>query len=163
MNNTMLFDFSTGANIDQWRVVNDGVMGGLSQSQFSVNKEGHGLFNGKVSLENNGGFSSVRYAFETLEVSAYSQIEIRVKGDGKSYQFRVKADRSQRYSYIANIETSGEWETITISFDKMYPAFRGRILELPNYEGQELSEIAFLIGNKKQEDFALEIDYLKLL
>lgn len=159
----MLFNFNLDAKIDGWRVVNDGVMGGLSQAQFSVNEEGHGLFSGKVSLENNGGFSSVRYAFETLEVSAYSQIEIRVKGDAKSYQFRVKADRSQRYSYIANIETSGEWETITVNFDKMYPAFRGRLLELPNYEGQELSEIAILIGNKKQENFALEIDYIKLL
>lgn len=158
----MLFDFNLDANVDDWRVVNDGVMGGLSQAQFSVNEEGHGFFRGKVSLENNGGFSSVRYVFETLKVSKYSEVHIRLKGDGKPYQFRVKADRSQRYSYIAVVKTSGDWQTITLAFDTMYPAFRGRKLDLPNYEGQELSEIAFLIGNKKKENFKLEIDYIKL-
>lgn len=158
----MLFDFNSDANVDDWRVVNDGVMGGLSQAQFSVNEEGHGFFSGKVSLENNGGFSSVRYVFEMRKVSKYSEVHIRLKGDGKPYQFRVKADKSQRYSYIAAVKTSGDWQTITVAFDAMYPAFRGRILDLPNYEGQELSEIAFLIGNKKKENFKLEIDYIKL-
>jgi len=162
-NTTTLFDFNKKANIDSWRVVNDGVMGGLSQAKFSLNSEGHGFFRGKVSLDNNGGFSSVRYRFETRNTSEFSKIQIRLKGDGKPYQFRVKADASQRYSYIANIETSGTWETLTINFADMYPAFRGRLLDLPNYSGKEMTEIAFLIGNKKEEAFALEIDYIELL
>lgn len=162
MNTTPLFDFNKTENIDDWRVINDGVMGGLSQAKFSLNSEGHGFFRGKVSLDNNGGFSSVRYRFETIDSSKFSKIQIRLKGDGKSYQFRVKADASQRYSYIATIETSGEWETLTIKFSEMYPAFRGRLLDIHNYSGKEMTEIAFLIGNKKEENFALEIDYIKL-
>lgn len=163
MNGTMLFDFNQKTAIDHWRVVNDGVMGGLSQSEFSLNEEGHGFFRGKVSLANNGGFSSVRYRFETKDCSEFSTIQIRLKGDGKSYQFRIKANASQRYSYIANIQTSGKWETLTVKFSKMYPAFRGRLLDLPYYSGNEMTEIAFLIGNKKEETFALEIDYIELL
>lgn len=162
MNSTILFDFKDAADINSWRVVNDGVMGGLSQGEFSINSEGHGFFHGKVSLENYGGFSSVRHRFVTLDTSKFSNLQIRLKGDGKPYQFRVKATDNQRYSYIVNIETSGDWETLTIQFSDMYPAFRGRLLDLPNYSGKEMTEVAFLIGNKKEESFALEIDYIEL-
>jgi len=162
MTGTTLFDFNKKANIDTWSVVNDGVMGGLSQGEFSINSEGHGFFRGTISLDNYGGFSSVRHRFETWDSSTFGAFQIRLKGDGKPYQFRVKADVLQRYSYIADIETSGDWETLTIPFSDMYPAFRGRLLDLPNYSGKEMTEIAFLIGNKKEEAFALEIDYIKL-
>jgi len=158
----ILFDFNGETDLNNWRVIDDGVMGGLSQGKFYINEDGHGLFMGNVSLENNGGFSSVRYAFNSLDVSEYSKIEIRLKGDGKAYQFRVKATADQRYSYISNIATTGEWEIIHISFSDMYAAFRGRLLDIPNYSGKEMTEIAFLIGNKKEEVFALEIDYIKL-
>jgi len=163
MNAVMLFDFSQTSPIDDWRIVNDGVMGGLSQGKFSINAKGNGFFRGTISLDNNGGFSSVRYRFKTQDVSKFSAIKIRLKGDGKAYQFRIKADASQRYSYIEKIETSGDWETLTIPFSTMYPAFRGRVLDLPNYLGKELTEIAFLFGNKKEEDFALAIDFIELM
>lgn len=160
--NIMLFDFDSTSKIDTWQVVNDGVMGGLSQGQFSLNKFGHGYFHGKVSLANNGGFSSVRHRFETIGVKSFSKVKIRLKGDGKAYQFRVKATADQRYSYIGGFTTSGDWETLTIAFSKMYPAYRGRLLDIPNYSGETMTEIAFLIGNKKEEAFALEIDYIQL-
>ncbi|GAB5474270.1 MAG: CIA30 family protein [Maribacter sp.] len=160
--NMIIFDFNTDTAIDDWRVVNDGVMGGRSQSRFSINEAGHGFFQGTVSLANNGGFASVRYRFQTIDATPYSKVSIRLRGDGNTYQFRVKATTEQRYSHIANFTTSGEWQTVTIDFSDMYPAFRGRLLELPNYSGSTLSEIAFLIGNKKEESFALEIDNIMI-
>jgi len=162
MMSTILFDFNAKAEVDAWRVVKDAVMGGLSEGEFSINLDGHGFFRGSVSLANNGGFVSVRHRFETQETENFSRFRIRLKGDGKPYQFRVKADASLPYSYIANIETSGDWETFTIPFSDMYPAYRGRLLDLPNFSGAKMAEIAFLIGNKKEETFALEIDYIKL-
>jgi hypothetical protein len=81
-----------------------------------------------------------------------------LKGDGKKYQFRVKKNQKDYYSYIYEFQTSTEWETIEIPVNKLYASFRGRTLQLPNYEGQNLEEIAFLIGNKKNENFELLID-----
>jgi len=159
---TTLFDFNKDTAIDAWRVVNDGVMGGLSQGKFSINSDGHGLFQGKVSLENYGGFSSVRYRFDTIDTKGFSKVKLRLKGDGKRNQFRIKETSSQRYSYIANIKTSGYWEPIVVQFSEMHPAFRGRMLDLSNFSGNEMVEIAFLVGNKKEEAFALEIDYIEL-
>jgi len=162
MKGTFLFDFDSNTDASAWRVVNDGVMGGLSKGDFAINDAGHGLFKGEISLENNGGFSSVRYAFESKDVSTFSSVKIRLRGDGKAYQFRVKEKSGQRHSHIADIKTSGQWETISVQFSDMYPAFRGRLLDIPNYSGAAMTEIAFLIGNKKSEKFALEIDYIEL-
>jgi hypothetical protein len=44
----------------------------------------------------------------------------------------------------------------------MKPQFRGRLLDLPNYPVEMLSEIAILIGNKEEQDFRLEFDWIRL-
>ena len=157
-----IFNFTKDANITNWRIVDDVVMGGRSNGTFALNNNGHGKFSGKVSLENNGGFSSLRYDMETIDVSKHTKVCIKLKGDGKTYQFRVKADRNERYSYITKFTTSGEWETITINLKDMYPAFRGRTLDFPNFDKKNIEELAFLIGNKLEERFQLLIDKIEL-
>lgn len=159
---TMIFDFTASSNLDDWYIVDDGVMGGLSQGQFSVNEQGDGEFSGTVSLENNGGFSSVRHSLSTTDVSSYSKIKIRLKGDGKRYQFRAKTRARDRQSYISYFETSGNWEIIEINLAQLYPTFRGYRLDMPNFPGKQMEELAFLIANKKAESFKLEIDWIRL-
>ena len=158
----VLFDFSRESNIQNWKVVNDGVMGGLSKGDFSLNDEGHALFTGHVSLENNGGFSSVRYNLESKSVKGFKKIKLRLKGDGKQYQIRVKTRASDYYSYIAYIKTNGKWQTLQIPFSAMTPSFRGQKVDLPNYPGQYLEQFAILIGNKKKEDFQLYLDKIEI-
>jgi len=158
----VLFDFSKESNIQNWTVVNDGVMGGLSKGNFSLNDEGQGLFKGYVSLENNGGFSSVRYDLESKSISNFKKITLRLKGDGKQYQIRVKTRVSDYYSYIAYIKTNGEWQTLEIPFSEMIPSFRGYKVDLPNYPGEYLEQFAILIGNKKKENFELYLDKIAL-
>jgi len=157
-----LFNFNPSSDITNWNIVDDVVMGGRSNSTFSISDRGTGFFRGKVSLENNGGFSMVQYRFDTKEVDEFSKVIIKIKGDGKQYQFRIKTNNSDYYAYIATFKTSGDWETISIPFDTMYPAFRGRTLDAENYPGKQMEMIAFLIGNKKAENFKLEIDTIKL-
>lgn len=162
-NSALIFDFEKNANLQNWQVVDDVVMGGRSSGNFSLNNDGHGVFSGKVSLENNGGFSSVRYDFdEKKSVKGYSKVIITLKGDGKDYQFRIKPNSSEYYSYIASFKTSGEWEKVEIPLNKMYPSFRGRTLNQPNFSGDFISELRFLIGNKKPQSFKLLIDKIEL-
>ena len=94
MTTTTLFDFNKSSNLKYWRIVDDVVMGGRSSGNFEINSNGHGKFSGEVSLKNNGGFSSLRYNFKTKDVSEYSTIMLRIKGDGHNYQFRVKTSLS---------------------------------------------------------------------
>ena len=158
MQQFVLFDFHKDADIRKWNIVDDGVMGGLSAGRFRINEAGHGVFSGTVSLENNGGFSSLRYYFTPMETSQYSKFILRLKGDGKTYQFRVKSQANEYYSYICEFKTTGDWQTVEIPFGILYPSFRGRTLNMPNYPGKQLGEIGFLIGNKKAENFHLEMD-----
>ena len=158
-----LFDFTPEASIAEWRIQDDVVMGGRSNGDFTLSEEGHGVFHGTVSLENNGGFSSVRYRPTPIDISAYRTVQLRIKGDGKRYQLRFKSNPGDRHSYIYYFETTGDWQIIELPLENFYPTFRGRQLDLPNYPGKSVSEVAFLIGNKRAESFRLEIDGIWLI
>ena len=158
----VLVDFTKESSLSNWRIVDDVVMGGRSEGTFFINEQGHGEFKGYVSLENNGGFSSVRYRFQEESLKQYSKVILKVKGDGKKYQFRVKSNRYDYHSYVASFQTNGDWQTIEIDFSEMYPTFRGRRLRMKNFPGKTMEEIAFLIGNKKREQFQLLIDRIEL-
>ena len=162
MNMQIIFDFNKDSDIQSWKVVDDIVMGGKSLSSFKLSPDGYGLFEGHISLENNGGFSSVRYLFKKIKVNEGSSIIIKLKGDGKNYQLRIKDNSSNSYSYITPFATSGEWQEIEIPLKDMYPSFRGRKLDLPNFSHDYIEEIVFLIGNKKPENFKLLIDKIEL-
>lgn len=158
----VLYDFGPERSTAGWMIVDDVVMGGRSEGGFYVSEAGHGVFQGNVSLENYGGFSSIRYRFPSEDMKEYSSFVIRLKGDGKRYQFRAKAKQNSRHSFASDFGTSGEWQEIEIPFSDMWPTFRGMKLPIPNYKGNTIGEIGFLIANKRAEQFRLEIDYIKV-
>ena len=162
MQSKVIFDFSKDADISGWQVTDDVVMGGESSGTFKLSPEGYGVFEGYISLENNGGFSSVRYRFPPMKVNEASRLVLVVKGDGKRYQVRVRDDSDKDYSYVAYFETTGDWQQIEVPIAEMYPTFRGRKLDLPNFSGTQIEEMAFLISNKKEENFRLLIEEVRL-
>ncbi len=157
-----IYDFSKEVKPVGWLIINDGVMGGLSRGNISMDNESNGIFWGRVSLENNGGFSLARLSVPTLKASGFSKIVLEVKGDLKRYQFRLKEKKGQMHSYVHFFETNGEWQTIEIPFEELRPTFRGRTLNLPEFAGDQIEEIGLLIGNKKQEDFKIKIRTISL-
>ena len=163
MSRQIIFDFKKNARLQNWETLDDVVMGGRSQGNISLSREGHGRFSGYVSLENNGGFSSVRYNPSDLKVKPRDQITIRLKGDGKRYQFRVKHDKQAYASYITYFETTGDWEEISILLSDLYPTFRGKTLDQPNFNHHAIQQLGFLIANKKAQDFELLIDKIILI
>jgi len=162
MSSILIFDFNTQSNIQDWIITDDIVMGGESSGTFKLDEDGFGVFSGTVSLENNGGFSSIRYRFEKLKVKNYTKIKIKLRGDGKKYQFRIKTNSNDYYSYIATFSTTGAWQEIEIPLKEMYPSFRGRKLNQPNFDNDYIQEIGILIGNKKDENFKLILDKIEL-
>ena len=162
LQSNLIFKFSTTANIQDWIVVDDVVMGGESASSFRLNSDGNGVFEGTISLDNNGGFSSVKYRFPKKQIKQFTKVVLRVQGDGKQYQFRIKSDSGEYYSYISSFLTNGSWQEIEIPLKDFYPSFRGRKLNQPNFSKDAIEEITFLIGNKKKEHFKLLIDQIEL-
>lgn len=93
-----IYSFSTQTNIKEWRVVNDGVMGGISKSSLVLTDTGNGKFSGHVSLANYGGFASIQLNTAIKLVDEKKFIVLRIKGDGKRYEFRLKGLNSQSES-----------------------------------------------------------------
>lgn len=163
MSELLIFDFNKEESLnDHWYIVNDGVMGGLSQSKIYISEDSVGVFEGSISLENNGGFAMTQHNCSIKNVTSHSIIVLKIKGDGKTYQFRIKDNRNNYYSYIQNFKTSGKTETIELKLRDFEPYFRGRKLNIPNYNEDSLEQIAILIGNKKAESFRLEIDKVSI-
>jgi hypothetical protein len=158
----LVFDFHKDADLAGWEIEDDVVMGGRSQGVLKLNDEGHAVFSGAVSLENDGGFSSLQWYFPPMDVSAYTTALLRVKGDGKNYQFRVESEPGLHHNYVYTFATSGEWETIEVPLKEMYAEHHGNRLDLPNYPGKILSQIRFLIANGEAENFELLIDRIEL-
>jgi NADH dehydrogenase [ubiquinone] 1 alpha subcomplex assembly factor 1 len=160
--NLTLFDFSQESSLRNWAIINDGVMGGLSRGQLKLSPEGYGKFSGTVSLANNGGFTSIRCNLPPTAIPQDAKISLRIKGDGKAYQFRVRHKPMAYQSYIYDLTTSGEWETIEFPIAEMYPQRYGRKLNMPNFNHEKMCEFTFLIANKRNEEFELLIDQVHL-
>jgi NADH dehydrogenase [ubiquinone] 1 alpha subcomplex assembly factor 1 len=158
----VLFDFSEPAAMNGWQVEDDVVMGGRSRGKLARSADGHLIFRGEVSLENNGGFSSIQNNFHPLNVSKYQHAIIRLKGDGKDYRFLVESDPSARHYYVAEFSTNGEWQEIKIPLRKMYPMRRGDRLNIPDYPAETLSQVRFMIANGRAESFQLEVESIRL-
>ena len=158
-----VYDFNNDSPANDWLVIDDVVMGGRSEGNFYIDEHGHGVFEGEISLENNGGFSSVRHECQTIDANGYSKIRLHVKGDGNSYQLRLKSKRTDSHSYRAYFNSSNSWGAIDIPIEAFIPVYRGRNLDIPNFSGQSIEEVGILIGNKKEQRFKLLIDKIELV
>jgi len=156
-------DFGQSKDGRSWQVVNDGVMGGLSQgnAQLTANSI---LFRGRVSLDNNGGFSSLRSTFSNKKLSNYKQVEIRYRSTGISLAMTLSVSRRW---YVPNYKTSlsgteGEWKTVTLPLKDFRKHYIGRPMdETLSREAQEnVIRLGFITDEKKYGPFEFEIDYI---
>ncbi len=146
-----------------WQIVNDSVMGGISRSAFQLHDDGYAIFSGTVSLENNGGFASVRARSNApADLSGFEGLSVRVLGDGKTYCLRlktVKNGRITRYSYEARFDTSpGEWQTHKLPYSDFEPVFRGRgVRGNPELNADSVIEVGFMIRDGQEGPFRLAV------
>ncbi len=154
-------DFDTFDLLD-WQIVNDGVMGGISTSNFRVFDNATSSFQGNLSLANNGGFASMR-AYYNSSLEGISKIKISVKGDGKRYIFRVRTDEVYWAAYGISFETiKDEWIDYEFQLKDFIPTSRGyQLKNMPNLNELDIREIGFMISDKQEGTFQLSIDWIK--
>ena len=163
-NELLISNFDKPGEGKIWRVINDGVMGGISSSTWNITENSAAVFAGNVSLENNGGFASVRSAVGTYDLSKYKGIVLRVKGDGKRYNLNLKTDAEfDSILYKAEFGTEKEkWQLIKIPFSSFSPTYHGFAPpDAPKLNTKEIRRFGFLIADKQQGPFRLEIDWIK--
>jgi len=160
----LITDFDSPVAANAWRVINDGVMGGISSSTWNITDSGTALFSGTVSLENNGGFASARSPVGTHDLSAYTGISLRVKGDGKRYKLNLKTDAEfDSILYQTEFITEKDnWQIIKVAFSRFVPTYHGVVLSnAPALDTKAVKTFGVLIADKQKGPFRLEIDWMK--
>ena len=160
----MIFDFQAAINSTKWQVVNDDVMGGVSTSQFQLLTNGGAIFSGVVSLENNGGFASVRSTPVRENLNGTDAFVLRVRGDGRRYKFTVRTEAGfNAPNYQAEFTTKrGAWEEHRLAFKDFMPTFRGRVLtDVPPLIPSKITSVGLLISDKKAGPFRLEMSWIR--
>ena len=160
-----LVDFRKKEQIPGWNAVNDGVMGGKSIGKLKFTDNAAMRFYGTLSLENNGGFASVRSGQLNIEMQPEDGFRVRLKGDGRTYIFNLyPKTRRMAFSYRAALPTvAGEWTELVVPLKNFTPtSFGRRVQDNRPLAPDQISRIGFMLSDKKPGSFALEIEWVRV-
>jgi len=156
----LVVDFAAPDAARLWQAVNDGVMGGVSTGRFRITDEATLEFSGTLSLENNGGFASVRTRPTALPIRAGDTLVVRVKGDGREYQVNLyTADRRMAFSYRAPLPTdAGQWREIQLPLSGFEPTSFGRVVAgMGPVDPARINGLGFMLSDKQPGPFRMEV------
>jgi NADH dehydrogenase [ubiquinone] 1 alpha subcomplex assembly factor 1 len=161
----VLFDFDKPDASKKWQTVNDGVMGGRSEGRFTFNEDQAMVFWGKLSLQNNGGFASVRSKSLKMNLQEGDSLLLRVKGDGREYSLNLYVPRPRvAFSYRAMFGTrKEEWLEVKIPLSQFEATSFGRVVRNDPLVPKEVNGIGILLGDKQAGPFQLEVDWIKVI
>ncbi|MEZ8222465.1 CIA30 family protein [Vibrio splendidus] len=155
---TNMIDFTQASEHQNWTVTNDDVMGGISTGEL-IYLDNMSRFRGELSLENNGGFSSVKRSIESL-AHEIDSVELVFVGDGRTYQLRfTKSKDGHRVQYKHYFDTiKGQQLSKVFHFNDFQAVFRGRLLsDAPELKARDIKQIGFLIADKQPSPFELDL------
>ncbi|WP_286299727.1 CIA30 family protein [Vibrio apostichopi] len=155
---TEMIDFTQANEHKNWTAINDNVMGGISTGGL-IYGDGMSQFSGDLSLENNGGFSSINRSVESLR-SEVDSVELTFVGDGRTYQLRFTTWKDgYRTNYKHSFETiEGEQLKNVFQLNDFQAVFRGLLLSgAQRLEAQDIKQIGFLIADKQPLPFELNL------
>lgn len=155
----LLTDFTSGSADFGWYVLNDNVMGGRSEGSFEQN-QGSLHFTGNTNT-NGGGFSSLRTQPMQVDLSSYSGVRVRIKGDGRRYTWRLTTTatwRGRPVSYWGDFPTQdGAWSDVDIPFADFVPRFRGNRLDGPALDTGAITGMGLMIYDQQDGPFEIHV------
>ena len=159
----LLVDFSDPGESTRWRPVDDVVMGGRSSSAIRAG-EGIGIFTGELSLDRGGGFASVRREDQTVDLSAFEAIELRVRGDGKRYRLNLRTSSAfdgvvfqgafATEPFVPSV--TSVWQAVWLPLPAFVPRFRGRPAS-GTFDPSRVTGLGLLIADGQVGPFRLEV------
>jgi NADH dehydrogenase [ubiquinone] 1 alpha subcomplex assembly factor 1 len=160
-----LFDFAGPDAAQKWQAVNDGVMGGVSDGRFKITADKTMEFSGRLSLENNGGFASVRTKPTNFNIHTGDTLVVRVKGDGREYVLNIYTkSRRMAFSYRAPLPTTRDmWTEVSVPLAEFIPtAFGKQVQGMGPVEPDQINSLGFMLSDKQPGPFKLEVDWAKI-
>ena len=162
IDNRLVIDFLDPAQTLRWTPVNDRVMGGVSTGQATATAEGL-VFSGVVSLDNNGGFASIRALPCEYSLTGAVALVLRVRGDGKTYKVGIRTDDAyDGVQYQSRFTTqAGKWQDIRLPINEFHPTFRGRTVQAPTLDPVRIRVFGLLISDRQAGPFRLVVESIQ--
>jgi hypothetical protein len=154
----MLLQFDSPDSVADWSPVDDVVMGGCSHSSLAFHPDGYALFAGFVSLENNGGFASVRSAVRDFGAPHTLHYVFEIAGDGRRYKLNLRIDGAfDGINYQASFATTPDaWTCMRLPIAEFRPTLRGRrVIGAPALNPARVRRVGLMIGDGQAGEFAL--------
>ena len=156
----LLFDFADDAG--DWRVQNDGVMGGRSKGYVEI-EDGALVFTGTVVTQG-GGFTSVLASLRR-DLSGYDGIELRVAAAGGAFELQVgdgsRGPRGREVSRRAPFSTSDRWQTVQVAFDDLETSIHGEPYDAEPLDRAAVQRLGLYIIDGQDGPFRLEVDWIR--
>ncbi|MBC20546.1 MAG: CIA30 family protein [Planctomycetaceae bacterium] len=157
-----LYKFDRADNAQDWKTVNDGVMGGISDGKFKITQDGALDFYGKLSLENNGGFASVRTRKANLNFQDGDILVARVRGDGRQYAWNLYVPTWRiAFAWRSFFNTKkDEWVEIRTPLAAFRATSFGREMKNRKLDPAKINGLGIILADKQAGPFDLEIDWI---
>ena len=157
----VLHDFDVTDSV-RFTCVNDTVMGGRSASSLETLDGGILRFAGDLSLDNNGGFASFRSRVSDYDIDESDGLQVRVKGDGRTYIFSVDLTGVPipAGGYWQEFETeAGRWMDIRLPYEDFVPtAFGQELPGLPEVTADRIDGMGVFLADKVAGGFTIDFD-----
>jgi monofunctional biosynthetic peptidoglycan transglycosylase len=156
----VVVDFASAVEVGAWSAVDDVVMGGVSSSALVASGGGTALFTGEVSLDNGGGFASVRSPSRRRALAGYQGLRVHCRGDGQRYKLRVRTSADfDGVAYQVPFATQAlVWSSADLAFVDFVPVLRGRVVPgAAPLDPAAILSFGFLISDRQAGRFRLEL------
>ena len=157
---TAIFDFTAAGSIDGWYTQNDTVMGGVSQGTATWDAA-QLVFAGDLSLDNNGGFTSLVSPIDDAigtSLANEPNLVIEATGDGKTYLMQLRLNDNTRY--VQRFTTQAD-QSLAYSMPlEEFQAVDWRlsvIADAPPLDPNKVAQIAIYLVDKQTGPFQLAI------
>ena len=128
----------TEENAKFWQYISDQTMGGISNGQAILEKNGEIFFArliGNVSTANNGGFIQLRstLSFVNLidEDKVLKGVRLNTRGNGETYHIFIRTSETRSYSdfYYATFIANNDWKVVDLPFTTFNHRFSNQSLD----------------------------------
>ena len=163
-----LIDFGNLSEKNQeWVLLSDNIMGGVTKSKIEYTNNSV-LLSGNISLDNYGGFSSIKTKYKSFDLSKYMGIKIKFKSTNQKFGFTLEDNQNwtqPNYKYEFSAKKDDTWEEVTIYFKDFKEIIIGEPTGnlMKSKSLKNIVRMGIMTSEKKEGSFTIEVDYIEFI
>jgi len=163
-----IIDFGNSAEKNQeWKLLSDNVMGGVTKSKIEYTNNSV-LLTGNISLDNYGGFSSIKTNYKNIDLSNFNGIKIKFKSANQKFAFTLEDNQNwmqPNFKREFSPKKDNTWEEVIIYFKDFQEVVIGKPTgnRMKSKSLENIVRMGIMTYEKKEGPFSLEVDYIEFI